>query len=355
MTLSVYLLRKGQMAAASRADDLIGDCFKRSFGIIRAAQAKATSESENAPAPAEWGALPGMSRKEARTYLGTKKDPATHPVRPDDEPAPPEWGAPGGYTKGQALRAGFGKAPKGEGEHKKPPTPEQITRGKALGVLPAEDEDSVHYEGAIRAAANSARTAAEKGEGRADKKKASRWLGPDFEFAPDVPDNAIPDATRAKALDEAGLVTHVHDSAQRLRDLLKRHGPQVVGKAATEMKTLIEDLKLTIKDPVYNLGVLNGRDYELVSKIVSDPTSIGQIVSSEAGVRDLDTALATAQKQWKAKVRARMRGYGAQPKKGGKYEEAAPAAAETPPKPGAQRSKSGKWMIQNAAGQWEYL
>lgn len=276
-------------------------------GAESSAAARALAERDNAPAPEEWGAPRGLTRAEAVKWLGTKKEP-----KPED---------PLGPLKERKIKAEVAKL-EGGGEPKTRPTAEQVSRGKALGIVPAEGEDSQHFEDAIRAAANSARTASEKGEGRADKKKASRWLGPDFEFAPDVPDNAIPDSTRAKALDEAGLVTHVHDSAQKLRDLLKKHGPEVVGKAATQMKTLVEDLRLTIKDPVYNLGVLNGRDYELVSKIVSDPTAMGQILSSEAGVRDLDTALATAQKQWKSKVRARMRGYGAQPRKGGKYEEA---------------------------------
>lgn len=79
---------------------------------------------------------------------------AGKPPDMDDSPAPPEWGALSGMTRAEALRAGYGRPPK-SADPFNAPTPDQIARGKAAGVVPAPGEDAVHFEGSIRAAENS--------------------------------------------------------------------------------------------------------------------------------------------------------------------------------------------------------
>lgn len=97
----------------------------------------AAARAAKEPAPSEWGA-PGLTRPEALAQGWAKK-----PEHKEPDPL--------AELKGRKLKAEVEKL-EGGGEPKTRPTKAQIARGSALGIHPAEGEDSQHFEAAIRSA-----------------------------------------------------------------------------------------------------------------------------------------------------------------------------------------------------------
>jgi len=81
-------------------------------------------------------------------------------------------------------------------------------------------------------------------------------------------------ADRSKKLNEStAKIGQVEQSVSGYRELLTKIGPTVLpGKEHTELRTAYTDLLLEMKE-LYNLGVLNGPDLEIMQNLIIDPTS----------------------------------------------------------------------------------
>ena len=141
------------------------------FGALEK-QAQAAGEArlrmDRAPAPAGWGAPAGMTRGEALKVLPTILKERKAAVAVPDATlirATERHGLSG--EEADALRAdpdlasklAYEKAPAALPSR---PTAEQIARGAKFGLRPAENEDSQHFEVAIRTAEGAARDRTEK-------------------------------------------------------------------------------------------------------------------------------------------------------------------------------------------------
>jgi hypothetical protein len=74
----------------------------------------------------------------------------------------------------------------------------------------------------------------------------------------------------------------VQQSVDNYESLLDKYGSEIwPGKPKEELASSYTDLLLEMKE-LYNLGVLNGPDLELMQKVITDPTSMSaQVFSSE--------------------------------------------------------------------------
>jgi len=105
------------------------------------------------------------------------------------------------------------------------------------------------------------------GQERDDKLKQLEVGG--FRFAPD----RIPSADSAKQMRDLAIQEgRINFSLNRLQDLYNKYGTQLYGKHAGEMES--EFIAITNALRVANdMGVPNGRDYEMLAKELADPTT----------------------------------------------------------------------------------
>ena len=93
------------------------------------------------------------------------------------------------------------------------------------------------------------------------------------------PDTAI----TKKSVDELKLVAGFYDKLKfgitELTNLQKKHGTEIVGETADQMRTIASDIYLNAKE-LYNLGVLNKGDLPMLQSIIPDPSSFVSNVKS---------------------------------------------------------------------------
>jgi hypothetical protein len=114
------------------------------------------------------------------------------------------------------------------------------------------------------------------------------YIGEDFENAGGDREVAPPVIAQAQkqVIDARRVLTNI----DRIDELLdKNPNGALVGDDAVRLASLVEAIKLREKE-IQGLGVLNGQDYEILSRMVADPTSAREMLQSGAGVRPLRTA-----------------------------------------------------------------
>lgn len=120
------------------------------------------------------------------------------------------------------------------------------------------------------------------------ERSRKNWIGQDFESVGD--DREVSPSVLADAQKQIVDSRRVLSNIGRVDELLERNPNGVlVGDDAVKLQTLVEGIKLREKE-IQGLGVLTGNDYEILSRIVADPTSIKEALKSGAGVRPLRTA-----------------------------------------------------------------
>lgn len=83
--------------------------------------------------------------------------------------------------------------------------------------------------------------------------------------------------------DTFAKLDQVQQSVDSYEELIGQHGSELVpGESKTKLAAAHTDLLMELKE-LYNLGVLNGPDYDLMLKIVNDPTSMSTNASSLIG------------------------------------------------------------------------
>lgn len=106
---------------------------------------------------------------------------------------------------------------------------------------------------------------------RAEEKKAfglaERNVG-GFQFVP----GAVPSADSAKKLRDVKIEEDkIEFSLKKLKDLYARHGTEIYGTHAGEMEAEFIAISNALR-VMNDMGVPNGRDYEMLAKEVADPT-----------------------------------------------------------------------------------
>jgi hypothetical protein len=218
---------------------------------------------------------------------------------------------------------------------KAPPTPEQIARGKALRLIPAEGETSEDYEKAIRAEERAAEARGwreqdekTKRDEKARTEKDATFISEDF--TPTV--KPLPPPVQADLQKRASANAVVLDNAKQVESILKDGGPAVVGERAAELSMLINNIWVELKD-IKNLGVLAGPDMGILQAIVADPSSLNNVLKDATAVRALLPQIQKFQARMKDDMVKRVSGYGARPVGGGAYLPAQQAAGGAPADP----------------------
>lgn len=162
----------------------------------------------------------------------------------------------------------------------------------------------------------------------------------------------IPSDFQARELSKLAAATDTTTAAlDTLRKGFERHGPEFFfGKARAIGLPTLEDARLRAKE-LYNLGVLNGQDYAIVSRIIPDPNTL----RAAAFPKDFLTQMATVDRILKRALSRTAGRYN--------YEPDAPAPAPASPAPQAappvstqaavtepETSPDGKYV--NVDGEW---
>lgn len=109
--------------------------------------------------------------------------------------------------------------------------------------------------------------AAAKQKADAEKKQQLEVGG--FAFA----DNRLPSADAAKQMKDVAIQSQkIQNDLARLRNLYKEHGTELFGEKAGEMESAFVSITTNLR-LMNEMGVPNGRDYEMLAKELADPTT----------------------------------------------------------------------------------
>jgi hypothetical protein len=186
--------------------------------------------------------------------------------------------------------------------------------GEAQDLAQQHDARKAQREAASAAAGRQERRVGLAEEERKTKHEGQLYAGKFFKFGDDVPPGSIPDSQRASLIDETGQVADLAGTVDQLSGLYRQHGSQLTGPAAAKMRTLVNDIRLVAKSPaVFNLGVLNGPDLQILSGVIDDPTKLEGITKNAAALRDFSTELETFKSRVLGRITKRWESYGATP------------------------------------------
>jgi len=230
----------------------------------------------------------------------------------DREPSPVAWGAPSGMTRGEALRAGYGHAPKAEDANKIPKIPITEPNRKALlakGIDPTgmDNSEAAKLLGTQNVGIGGLET--RQSEINRDKTGDLR-MGRYMDLGPSSPligDNG----GKARFIDSAESVMDMNAQAEKLRGLIKKYGAgrDVDEKGRTQMKQIVANLRTSLKT-IMALGVIAGPDMpQFVDPQISDPTLVEANVNAffgGLGKTDYDTQLRGLAHNFSAKVKRKM-------------------------------------------------
>lgn len=191
-----------------------------------------------------------------------------------DAEAPQAWGAQPGMTRSEALRAGYGRAPKQEKMGKTPITPGNETALRSRGIDPSgmDNDDAARLLGTQLVAGQS--VGLRQSEIERDKTGDAR-MGRHMTLGPRSP--LIGDSgQKAKFLDGAEAAMDLSNNSDKLIGLIDRYGtgrlaPEV---ARTQMQQLVATLRTSLKT-IMQLGVIGGADMpKFIDPQIADPTLV---------------------------------------------------------------------------------
>ncbi len=264
-----------------------------------------------------------------KRYIINRKMGAQHPADPlvplrvqemmaklagqarENEVAPPEWGAAPGMNRAEALRAGYGHAPKVD-DGKIPKIPITDSNAKALsarGIDPSGMDNSEAARLLGTQLIGGGGLDVRKGEIERDKTGDLR-MGRYMELGPKSP--LIGDAGgKSKFIDGAEAAIDTANNAEKLRGLIKKYGQgrNVPEAARTQMKQLVANLRTSLKT-IMQLGVIAGPDMpQFVDPQIADPTLIEANFNKffgEMGKTDYDTQLRGLTHNFLGKTKRKM-------------------------------------------------
>lgn len=174
-------------------------------------------------------------------------------------------------------------------------------------------------------------------EGERDRKL---YIGEDFENAGGDREVAPPVIAQAQkqVIDARRVLTNI-DKVDALLD--KNPNGALVGDDAVKLASLVEAIKLREKE-IQGLGVLNGQDYEILSRMVADPTRMREMLQSGAGIRPLRTAFSALRNLTLSDANEQAASLGFKAKEGSPF---APKAK--PPSLSAQDQAAKAWAEAN--------
>jgi len=109
-------------------------------------------------------------------------------------------------------------------------------------------------------------------------------------FSP-LDNTKITDDSIKEVKKQAPMLKSIKEQTKRLIQLYNKSGATLTGDVATEMRNIVNRIKLLSKDAVFNLGVLNGPDERFLDGIIPNPSDITQGVLDVTRIRNLETSL----------------------------------------------------------------
>lgn len=239
-----------------------------------------------------------------------------------DEPAPADWGAPPGTTMKNAIRLGYGRAPKPINPDDEPASTEEVEELVAKG-FPAwggmtkgeykKAKDRLwgvaeNRKTAIAAAGRSVDVAEKKEQSKRDAEKGEARATFGNDWTPDPTSPLLTNETAKQSfLDSMANVTEMEGLADELRSIIKRGvGITSDAKTKTQVRNLVAKMQLKQKD-IDKLGVLSVTDIsEFMLPQLAEPTGWDATWKQWTGqfdpIAQLDQYLSNIRKQVRNKA-----------------------------------------------------
>lgn len=155
----------------------------------------------------------------------------------------------------------------------------------------------------------------ERSEQKELMRQDKRYFGRDWELKEGA--GSPPEPVRTAFMNRQ-MATDV--TAEKIRELKgifdKTGGGGLLGTDATRMNQLAVDILLELKE-VKNLGVLNGKDLEVLEKLSPNPAKFGDYLKNKIGAKDVGTAIAELGRLMENDMAVRAGVLGLVPKAGG--------------------------------------